>query len=46
MPLGKRQIFPKRVNLRGVCGRELPEGVRKWSFTPGEWLKSNDKVTR
>src|SRR2546425_78690 len=46
MPVGIRQIYPKRENLRGVCGCEIPEGVRKMVVCVGKWLKSNEKVTR
>ena len=46
MPVGISQISPKRVNFMGVCGCEIPEGVRKMVVCVGKWLKSNEKVTR
>src|SRR6266702_3599576 len=46
MPVGIRQISPKRVNFMGVCGCEIPEGVRKMVVCVGKCLKCNEKVTR
>src|SRR5439155_26164852 len=46
MPFGKKQVFPKRVNLMDVCGGEQPEGVRKMVRFAQARRKSVETVTQ